>query len=1355
MADPQNLLIPVKLDAFVFNKEVCNGQAKEAKIAPISQPNYTFLRVEDYMAQGDILDHVDIHNSTPPTANSRLYDLGNATLRENRLGVYLHWLVPRPYRGGTASTDSFRDQEKAASAKGIKATPQDHSAPTFPPAPNRWLIIRKIDPKATTTVPQNAPIEPIMAWVVEGDRMQNIDDIPANFDLQVDFSPFIKTLVNHEAGGENMSIQEQAEVFIGYRHDASTWEEGQKNGNFPIVRVELTVTSSSNQLFPDFQYHCANVFSMLDTFEYYEGGTTKHLQATVASYYVLGWHAEPENDLLSVKKGSPEILRKDRLNALNMELNLFENQDVPADITKWLDSPDGARVLCHGAMYDVEWDAREKKKPPKIPANDCCQKLNSDKDTPVAVGTTTMDALLAYVGVHRTSGSVEDDIWQLQTLLRADDDGVDAQIQAADEIQSNNFAHFGGGTHYFYPNNDPENKIKPPTAVESADLLRLNSAQRLVNSIARRAQQLQWELFACWWKYISDIDNENSATRDEYSRQVADIIEKLQALQRTVSQYLQKRLEQLKGTLKTAPQAGVLEDFHQRQDPTIFIAGVSSGWPWDFQNKLKVRLDNQTITSDLKDLDKSFCVDRLPSALKTSGELLVREFLTLFSETVFKKHPIPRFFPLYHDGQKQNRTPGKDVLWRDRWGSTQAWFPLFIEWEAEYTHIPYENWALIERDARLPPPDKKHTLGLITDVREKFNKDTRIASGRNLILPQPKLALSAHIDRIFSTVPKDQLDQLLPLPQREHLKDNLDNLTFLSCPLHGLTQHLTTEFVGTHVKPLVRVPGLKPIPLVAAEETGNKIGLNREKLALIDKNSDPTPYGSNPSLLGTRIPAFKPVTHGQLRFRKINVVDKFGQTIYAIDPEVKLGTPPIYPWVSEFYAYQTAPNSNLPNVVDPSRSDKPDLCEFVQLPPSINQPARLNAHFVIRGKDIGKNDQLWVPATDWQNPIWGWVVMNYVDRGVQLFLPDGTFYREVRLTEGIANTSKWLPFQPAKNLEKGAIDWRMGQLDKLLLKLMENDQVYLRAFVDMVETALEDVAPPPASYAQFANALVGRPLALVHVGWSLELSTKPKVTQSTLGNQKGLDLPIGLLPGPGVKTVYSFPIKFGDKSRRTDGLIGYFRTLGKESQTDGNALDLTKIFTYFGKSDADQGNPIKPIDRTTYPKFEAFWLDLNGEDKGYLKLDDAGYESFELDHNNKLQVFGALIDPFLPINAYTSILPIRSIKLPTWTWETALRNMTAFFHIGPLIVTQDVPAFDSNYQLRGQYDLDRLVPGEKIAMPALKTAEWAWLQPYDKDRYMPLDIGTLDQRPRLEKGPYTAVEGYLQMKQTMANDPKP
>ena len=70
----ETVLVPLKLDAFALTPQTCSGANNS--IAPITQPNYTFLRLHDNLIVPDILDHVDLHQVSPASFNSRITDLG-------------------------------------------------------------------------------------------------------------------------------------------------------------------------------------------------------------------------------------------------------------------------------------------------------------------------------------------------------------------------------------------------------------------------------------------------------------------------------------------------------------------------------------------------------------------------------------------------------------------------------------------------------------------------------------------------------------------------------------------------------------------------------------------------------------------------------------------------------------------------------------------------------------------------------------------------------------------------------------------------------------------------------------------------------------------------------------------------------------------------------------------------------------------------------------------------------------------------------------------------------------------------------------------------------------------------------
>lgn len=287
----QNVLVPVKLDAFIFNRPVFNASDEEkndppknpkdpkdhqdpkdtkdkptfAKIAPIVQPNYTFLRLDTDYIQSDILNPIDLHNAWPAEFNSRFTDLGTDKARPHRQGVYVHWTIPRLYRSGIAATKpesvpapappptppasfSLGDDGKNGGKDGKEAV--DPTVPAFPNLPTCWLVIRHIADEATIQPASARQLIPkFAAWVVDSDYLWNLDQIPAWMDVQTDVSPFISA-----AGGTSVGLAEQAEVFIGRKTPLQGWTDPRKDPK--AKRIErFNLVASSNQLFADYQPH--------------------------------------------------------------------------------------------------------------------------------------------------------------------------------------------------------------------------------------------------------------------------------------------------------------------------------------------------------------------------------------------------------------------------------------------------------------------------------------------------------------------------------------------------------------------------------------------------------------------------------------------------------------------------------------------------------------------------------------------------------------------------------------------------------------------------------------------------------------------------------------------------------------------------------------------------------------------------------------------------------------------------------------------------------------------------------------------------------------------------------------------
>jgi hypothetical protein len=376
---------------------------------------------------------------------------------------------------------------------------------------------------------------------------------------------------------------------------------------------------------------------------------------------------------------------------------------------------------------------------------------------------------------------------------------------------------------------------------------------------------------------------------------------------------------------------------------------------------------------------------------------------------------------------------------------------------------------------------------------------------------------------------------------------------------------------------------------------------------------------------------------------------------------------------------------------------------------------------------------------------------NYADSGIQLFLPDGTFFREIRLggPQGTTSSDNFLPFASPSI----STDSNFQQLELFAQRLTNKD--YLHSFVSMVTESLGTSAPPPAAWSEFFSSVIGKPLALVKMAYSLELATQAYANHSDV-NTNGPEVPL---------ECYEFGIQLGDASRVYDGLVAYFKP--SETLSPGNTLDLGTLYTHFvpAKPGVDTSILTK-IGPSNYPKVKPFWL--NPMDNGITGAPDplgpAG--EYTARWNRELTTLGALVDPFVPVHAYSGVLPTQATQLPAWTWQAALKRMTAFFHAGPLLTTTDVPPFEPARELQPNYDPSKLLPGSGIGVPAPQAGEWAWLQPYSvedkgegsgqrsegattRTAFMALGTVPVDERPRFDNPPYTAVEGYLQLQRCL------
>lgn len=1412
-------------------KYICSGQfQKGATLAPLSQPNFTFLRTDSSLLSPDVLPFHDLHNASPASGNPRIADLATGKFRPERQGVIVHWMLPRAYRSG--------------SAKSTTNSTQDLRQPKYRNSPDRWLVIRRLQPDSVRPAEalSKANVKEITAWVVESNRIRNIQSFDRDVDIELECSPFIS------GDSSDKSVDGQAEVFIGRKTELSQWNEqltSQRDQYIP-----LTVVGAANPLFADYTAHNANVFSILDNFGWQNADKSKsYLTGAIASYYVVGWHADSVNDPM-LNAGAPVTLRS-VLKDLSWSMKVSSNPKLNFEINNW----DSSQTVLHGAIYGVRYTPNGASDI-AVPANAAAVKLADPLSHPVTVGTTPLDAVLAYLRAHQSDTAqtklspadqslkeAEANILQLQTLLLKQEDDVDSQQEAFDMLSANNFqpaSDSGGHWHFSAADGSGAAPIGPspstatttkanvftPTPKQIKDLANLNAAQMALDATNRELRSERYNLFAIWWKYIVDTEWQASSfsttlnqKRDDQVKLVKDLESKRDMLTALVAKCLVPLGGGQSDNTKQLVQKASQACFYTQKDPTVLVPGIENPWPNDWlDSTLPVRLSGQVLPQDLggkgwsglSDIQK-LVKQKLPTGIQGAVNIVISEFFNLSSDG---NKAVTGVLPLYRDHyEQQSRIEGlnTDGSGRDQWSNSQPWFPLFMEWEVRYYHIPAEKWKFEEVDSNPIPGNPTHwrygiqdgvSVEMLTDDNPNIQPpEERIISGRVLILPQPGFNLSVNIQQVFSATAREDIPSTLKDDDstkekaiQKNFLDQVNQIEYLSAPLSGFQDALVTKLNGTHLKPSYRAVDKPIVPFAAAcEATRLGAKIDAPEIILMDIETEKVPY-ANHVLFDDGIAPLKPVTHGQFKFTRLDIFDKFGQAISAIDPAPANLIPPLYPILSEYFHPQHLsskkddPKYGQANTVG---KDPFGYCQYAQYPHTINQDARMNASFLTwdktAGQTFGKNG-LWRPCTEWENPVWAYLIVNYAEYAVQLFLPDGQFYREVRLggPSGATESSSWTPFEQPTNTI-GRTD-QFVQLDNLLQKF--KDQNYLESFIRMINASLGSVAHTPNSYADYLSSIVGRPLALANIGYSLELAEEPFVNHST--DPRGVDPPKDLLH-------YDFSVKIGDKDRIYDGLVGYF-DWNKDWENFGKELNLDTMYTYYPDKSSSttteigtgtyQFPSVRPYHRKmgmskfTVPTTQ----DLNAASQTSL---DYTYE-----HYQNLRLAGVLFDPFSALHLYSGILPITTLQLPSWSLQSALQSITAFFHIGPLLIT--TPDLQDRYldarKLSKETDLAALTEVEDttdetdpanpprfkgVPLPALASADWTWLQPYARPDtsaaataavssggaaapaatpvpvtlktsmttiFNPFVVAQLDNKPKFEKGPYTAIEGYLQLK---------
>jgi hypothetical protein len=92
----------MKVDAYILNNSVVGDSFF---LAPVNPPRYESLSSGDFDSRPDVEDPIDLSNASPWSVNPRIANIETGQVLKSKLGVYLHWCLPKQFRLGIADAD--------------------------------------------------------------------------------------------------------------------------------------------------------------------------------------------------------------------------------------------------------------------------------------------------------------------------------------------------------------------------------------------------------------------------------------------------------------------------------------------------------------------------------------------------------------------------------------------------------------------------------------------------------------------------------------------------------------------------------------------------------------------------------------------------------------------------------------------------------------------------------------------------------------------------------------------------------------------------------------------------------------------------------------------------------------------------------------------------------------------------------------------------------------------------------------------------------------------------------------------------------------------------------------------------
>lgn len=395
---------------------------------------------------------------------------------------------------------------------------------------------------------------------------------------------------------------------------------------------------------------------------------------------------------------------------------------------------------------------------------------------------------------------------------------------------------------------------------------------------------------------------------------------------------------------------------------------------------------------------------------------------------------------------------------------------------------------------------------------------------------------------------------------------------------------------------------------------------------------------------------FNPIRSGLIRITDLRIVDTFGQTASIDFKRTEVGKSSEIVVTETLIAEKLISESRSANEsIQKEKIERKGYDAF--LPTRIVQPMRLNLR--------------WLSNTDNsesinQSPICGWIVPNFLNETIALFTNEGELLGDIGLVRDANDIAdiRLLPKPGAHSFYDFEITNKY--LRNLAKYFIKKGAEWFNKFMKNINQTI--VYSDPEGFEQHTgiSMLVGKPLALVRSKIGFQSMENHAINQDWTVFEEDVK--------KAFSTTYKratyefekvkFPLKVGNAKQLNDGLFGFWL---EEEETFHPVLQ-TKGF--------DNSNILQK------------------------SIEEAP---------TKLTM---LFDPRGKLNAFSGILPTKTIIIPPELYADALKKMKIYFSVGPFITPK------SKLQ---------------IPIPQSKVYEWKWV--YESDDHL-VEIST---EPTIEK----------------------